>query len=120
MAKYNFTMTASGRDGSIRCSDGINVVELYWEMSGSPEFDILLCPLKLMSWDSGIAIPRESQFQILSELREWLRGKKVRSDAAAPSNLNSKDELCRWSGCSAHALMNSAYCARHYDESLFR
>lgn len=120
MNSYSFTMNARGRTGSISCTDGQNVTDIDWEMSGSPEYDILLAPLDLRSWASGAQIPRDAQLGILAELRKWLVGQKIRSDAAAPHSNDRRPEACRRAGCSELAIMGSAYCPLHYDQNLLR
>ena len=120
MNSYSFTMNARGRAGSIRCSDGQNVTDLDWEMSGSPEYDVLLAPLDLRSWASGAEIPRGAQHRILAELRKWLVAQRIRSNAAPPRSNDRGPETCRRAGCSEQALVGSAYCPFHYDETLLR
>jgi len=120
MRGYEFEFHSHGRSGDIRCSDGENVVVIMWEMSGSPDYDILLAPLDLGRWESGAEIPRDTQHRILAELRAWLVSQKIRSDAASPPEAQESGELCRRAGCADRALTGSAYCAFHYDESLLR
>jgi hypothetical protein len=120
MQTYDFRMNAHGRCGAIRCSDGENIVDIDWEMSGSPEYDILLAPLDLRRWASGAEIPRDAQHRMMSQLREWLNGQGIRSDATPPRQLKQRGEVCQRSGCSQKAPSGSAYCAFHFDESLLR
>lgn len=45
-----FSFRAQGRQGFIYYREGNRVLELYWEMSGIPEFDILLNVFGLSRW----------------------------------------------------------------------
>ena len=117
---FGFEFHAHGRCGEICCSDGENIVEVGWEMSGSPHYDILLAPLDLRRWASGADIPRDIQHRILAELRAWLVGEKIRSDAASPRLTERSSDACRKAGCSDNAVSGSVYCAFHYDETLLR
>ncbi len=120
MQTYNFKMNARGRFGVIRCGDVENVVELEWEMSGSPEYDMLLAPLDLRHWSSGVDIARADQHRILGQLREWLTEQGIRSDIAASRELEQSGDMCQHSGCPERAFAGSAYCAFHFDETLLR
>ena len=120
MNSYSFTMNTRGRTGSIRCSDGQNVTDIDLEMSGSPEYDVLLAPLDLRFWASGAEIPRDAQHRILAELRKWLVAQDIRSNAEPPRSNDGGVETCRRAGCSKSALVGLAYCPFHYDETLLR
>ena len=120
MQSYDFTMQRSGRDGNIRCTDGRDLIDIYWEMSGSSDYDILLAPLDLRSWASGAEIPRTAQRQILSALRDWLSKQEIRSDVARPCHTEQQTGRCQWSDCTETAVAGVAYCAFHYDENLLR
>ena len=45
-----FSFKAHGRGGFIYYREGEKVLELYWEMSGVPEYDILLNTFGLRTW----------------------------------------------------------------------
>lgn len=122
MSSLSFRMNTSGRCGEIECFDQGNVVRIYWEMSGSPKYDLLLAPLNLTSWSTGAKspIPRSRQREILVALRQWLRSKRLRTDIDIPVNRRTSNEKCRWSGCEQRQLVGLAYCPEHYDESLLR
>jgi len=117
-----FTMHHSGRNGRITYQAGNSKVEIYWEMSGSVEYDILLAPIDLKEWDEpkGIAIPLKKQIEILHELRSWTIDQKLRTDIDLPMDLSFEDIACAWVGCSENRIKGSAYCSMHYDENLLR
>ena len=46
----DFTMTRSGRNGCIIYKSDDKNLEIYWEMSGVPEYDMLLAPVDLREW----------------------------------------------------------------------
>jgi hypothetical protein len=118
----HFKMNRSGRSGSIIFQKGNNKLEIYWEMSGSSEFDILLAPLDLKEWDEpkGVKIPLEQQLQLLQGLRSWAKKKKMRTDIDLPNDISTEDKPCGWVKCNRNRLKDSAYCNRHYDENLLR
>jgi hypothetical protein len=57
--------------GSIIYRHGRKKIALYWEISGSREYDIGLAPVDLRHWDEpkGEAIPKQDQLEILHKLR---------------------------------------------------
>ena len=120
--KNLFTMNRSGRSGSIIYQARNNQVKIYWEMSGSIEYDILLTPIDLKEWDEpkGIAIPLKEQIEILYKLRSWTNDQKLKTDADLPAVLSFEDTTCAWVGCSENRINGFAYCTMHYDENLLR
>lgn len=117
---YSFTYHATGRSGTIMCVCADQSIDIDWEMSGAPEYDILLAPVDLRTWRSGHSIEREQQRQILQALRRWLLAQRMRADIAAIENPVTSATKCVWSGCQDAALIRSVYCLRHYDEMLLR
>ena len=117
-----FAGNISGRDGTITYSDLGRSLEIYWEMSGVPQYDILVAPLNLKQWKipADEAIPRTKQREILEGLRSWLKSQGKRADIDRPSQIEYSSENCVWAGCSQKALRNSAYCLEHFDETLLR
>ena len=117
-----FKMNRSGRSGSITYQSGDKKIEIYWEMSGVPEYDILLAPIDLKEWynPKGVKIPLEVQMQILQELRSWFKEQNLKTEIDLPYNLELEDKPCSWVGCNKHRLKGFAYCSRHYDENLLR
>lgn len=117
-----FTIIHSLRDGVIRYQSGENSREIYWEMSGSPEHDILVAPMDLREWDApkGLPIPRQRQMEILQELRAWAKEQRLRTNADLPSQLLFEDQPCIWAGCNERRLKGLASCIKHYDESMLR
>jgi len=122
MRENNFKMNNRGRSGSITYHSADNMIEVYWEMSGVPEYDILLAPIDLREWDEpkGVKIQLEMQIDILQKLRKWTKEQKLKTDIDRPNNSQFEDKPCAWVGCNEHRLMDSAYCDRHYDENLLR
>jgi hypothetical protein len=60
-----FEMTRSGRDGEIVYREGVRTIKIYWEMSGSREFDILLGTLDLRRWSAPpFEVPRARQLEM--------------------------------------------------------
>jgi hypothetical protein len=76
-----FSFRASGRDGCIYYREGDKLLELYWEMSGVDEYDILLSLEGLRAWALPDVEPIEpaKQEEILAALRSWLPANKVRA-----------------------------------------
>jgi hypothetical protein len=78
-----FSYHASGRSGSILYRREARILELYWEMSGVPEYDILLWLEDARTWThpEKEKIEPDERAQIVKELEVWLWKKKIRSDA---------------------------------------
>jgi hypothetical protein len=76
-----FSFRASGRDGFIYYREGARVLELYWEMSGVNEYDVLLSLKGLREWalPHVESIEPAKQEEILAALRSWLSANKVRA-----------------------------------------
>ena len=115
-----FTMNISGRDGSILYKAENNQINIYWEMSGSVKYGILLAPLDLRKWDEpkGIKISRKNQIEILHKLQAWLKTQKIKSNIDIPLSLEFDDETCNWGGCREPKVKGLAFCMMHYDETL--
>ena len=78
-----FNFHASGRSGSIFYKRGPRILELYWEMSGVPQYDILLWIEDSYFWThpQKEKIDEAERNQIIADLELWLWKKKIRSDA---------------------------------------
>jgi len=50
-AGENFTLRSDGRSGVISYTYGTHSIDIPWEMSGSPRYDILVAPLDMRHWD---------------------------------------------------------------------
>lgn len=77
-----YTFKADGRSGFVYFREDDRVLEIYWEMSGVPEYDILISPLEITSWTrpEDQLIPPEQRQQIVDGLRSFLLAKRIRSD----------------------------------------
>ena len=117
-----FAGNISGRDGNITYSNSGRSLDIYWEISAAPGYDILVAPLDLRRWrvPSDEAIPRAQQREILASFRSWLKSQGTRADIDLPSQIEYSSENCVWVGCGHKALRNSAYCFGHFDETLLR
>ena len=62
------------------------MLEFDWEMSGVPEYDLLLWPEGVKEWcyPDKAPVSEAKQEQILSELKIWLRKQRLRSDLDRP------------------------------------
>jgi hypothetical protein len=86
-----FSFRASGRDGFIYFKEGDKIMELYWEMSGVPQYNILLSLAGLSEWalPSVVPIATEKQVEILAKLRGWLDANNIRAELShAPAGLS--------------------------------
>ena len=117
---YRFTLKNNGRCGTITCAKEDLELKIDWEMSGTPDADILLAPMNLSQWASGIEIPRAEQLEILNHLRAWFDARRINADIARPTAQINSSSRCERSGCRDHAMAGSAYCPFHYDETLLK
>ena len=81
-----FTFAPSGRAGYIYFKEDGRMIEFDCEMSGVPEYDILLWPGSVKEWHypEKSLIPEARQTEILEGLKIWLRKQKLRSDLERP------------------------------------
>jgi hypothetical protein len=81
-----FSFRASGRDGFVYYREGDKLLELYWEMSGVDEYDVLLSLNGLREWALPDVEPVDpaKQEEILAALRSWLAANKVRAQIEQP------------------------------------
>lgn len=117
---YRFTFQSSGRCGAITCKNDVSELKLNWEISGVGDKDILLAPLDLTHWSTGLVISREEQLSILTYLRAWLDENKTKSDISRPATAIDHSSHCMQVDCHDHALVGSAYCPLHYDTALLK
>jgi hypothetical protein len=77
-----YTFKAKGRSGFVYYREGNHVLEIYWEMSGVPQYDILIAPLEIIRWTSPAdqPIPPEKRRQIVDGLKSYLLARKIRPD----------------------------------------
>lgn len=92
-------------------------LKIRWEMSGSPECDILVCGSDFTRWANTPCEPisEEKQLALLVGFRRWLSEQKLRSDVDLPFDLSEEAARCAWLGCDGRKLHASAYCRRHFD-----
>jgi hypothetical protein len=121
MQGYKFKMNPGGRYGTITCQSGNKSLEIDWEMSVFPQFDLSLAPLELREWHEpkGEKILRETQLEILYALRSWLQQQKIKTDIDLPKNAETEDRECIWVDCHEKKLKDCVFCLKHYDENVF-
>jgi len=115
-------MNKSGRDGIITYHEGAMSIEIYWERSGSPLYDICLATIDLREWKNpkGVKIDKEHQLEILRNLRQWLKDQNIKSNIDLHSEIETIDRRCAWRKCDQRRIKGSAYCPYHYDYNLLR
>ena len=114
MDEFSFTMDGSVHSGPIVYREGTLSVEIPWEWSGNPKYDICFAPIDLRGWDE------EHRLKILGKLRHWLKDKNMKSNIDLPSEIETTDQPWRWANCSERRIKGSAYCPRHRDLNLLR
>jgi hypothetical protein len=77
-----YTFKADGRSGFVYYREGEQILEIYWEMSGVPQYDILISLSEIREWarPRGVAIPSHKRDQIISGLKEFLLASRIRPD----------------------------------------
>ena len=81
-----FSLRYEGRSGAVFYRKEDKILDIYWEMSGVDDYDILLLPLDLSEWShpEGERIPDDEREQIVCDLEIFLKGQNIKSDAFAP------------------------------------
>ncbi|NNT73254.1 hypothetical protein HKT18_13600 [Flavobacterium sp. IMCC34852] len=77
-----FHMKSEGRSGTIYFVQENQVCEIYFEVSGVKEFDILISFEGLTEWElpERKTIGKTEKEEILEKLKIWLKEKKIKSD----------------------------------------
>lgn len=77
-----FSFHPEGRSGAILYRRGEHILELYWERSGSPEYDILISLDDLRTWKypQVEVVSVNERNTIIEELRLWLAEKRLHTD----------------------------------------
>jgi hypothetical protein len=98
MSEFSFTKDGSVRSGPIVYREEDRSVNIAWEWSGDPNYDICFAYIDLREWDEpkGIKIDEEHQLQILNKLRQWLNDQNIKSTIDLPSRIEFTDQSCRW------------------------
>jgi hypothetical protein len=117
-ASGKFRGQLAGRSGFIVYRELNRELKVYWELSGSAEYDILVSP-DFRSWSHAPEkhLSEEKQLSLLFALREWLSAQNVRSDIDQPADLSEETAPCIWAKCSGKRLKLYYYCKHHFDLS---
>lgn len=85
--KQGFTLHVEGRSGAVFYKRDEHILEIYWEMSGVPEYDILLSTEEIRYWKypHKEEVADMERDQIVGALESWLRKENLRSDAFPPA-----------------------------------
>jgi hypothetical protein len=77
-----YTFKGDGRSGFVYYREGDQILEIYWEMSGVPQYDVLISLSEVQKWTSpdGLPIPSQKKDQIVSGLKDFLLARKIRAD----------------------------------------
>jgi hypothetical protein len=80
--KDGYTFVADGRSGFVYFKEQDKILEVYWEMSGVPQYDVLISTWEIQKWTfpSQEIIPEEARKRIISGLRDYLISQKIRPD----------------------------------------
>lgn len=116
--KGPFQFSREGRCGSIKFNENGFKKELYWEMSGSKDYDILMSPINIKHWDEpqGKDLSEEERLNFLYRLRNYLDSIKFKTDIHFPDNLSISNRKCVWEGCDSLGFDKLSYCKDHYDQ----
>jgi hypothetical protein len=77
-----YTFKADGRSGFVYFREGDQILEIHWEMSGVPKYDVLISLSDIQNWTrpAGAIIPAQKKEYILNELKKFLLAKRIRPD----------------------------------------
>jgi hypothetical protein len=76
-----FTLRKRGRDGSIYYREGDRVLELYFEISGDPAYDISVATGGLAHWilPETEPLPLSRQHELRTAMESWLVSQNTRA-----------------------------------------
>ena len=81
LQKDGFTLKLHGRSGFIYFVERNTFVELYVEISGVAEYDLLIYFEKeIERYPNRILLEQEEKSRLKTELIKWLKEKKIKSD----------------------------------------
>ena len=82
ISQTGFHMKPDGRNGTIYFVKENQVCEIYFEISGVKEFDILIFFDQLTEWELPKRKPilEDEKKEILEKLLNWLKEKNIKSD----------------------------------------
>jgi hypothetical protein len=111
-----FEMSREGRGGHILYQEGERRLHISFETTYDPALDILMAPVNLSRWMTppGEKVPLSKQREILTQLREWLTKKRIRSDIESRPSTDS-GQRCIWADCANPQLKGIVHCAYHFD-----
>ena len=69
-----------GRCGKLRYQKNNNYAEAYYELSGVPEFDLLVWLNDMKSWSNGNTITNEEKVIIKTAFESWARDNKLKCE----------------------------------------
>jgi hypothetical protein len=80
--KEGYTFKPDGRSGFVYYREGAQILEIYWEMSGVRQYDVLISLSEIQKWTrpEGASISPEKKQQIITGLKDFLAAKKIRPD----------------------------------------
>jgi hypothetical protein len=77
-----YTFKPDGRGGFVYYREGEQILEIYFEMSGVPQYDILILLSEVRNWTmpQPLLIPSHKWDQIISGLKDFLLASRIRPD----------------------------------------
>ena len=77
-----YTFKPDGRSGFVYYREGEQILEIYFEMSGVPQYDILISLSTVRDWTipQRLPIPPQKRDQIISGLKDFLLASRIRPD----------------------------------------
>ena len=80
--RQGFTFRPDGRSGFIYFRSGDRVLEIYVEMSGVPEYDMLVWPDGLDTWvyPEGVPLTADERTEVRNQFSTWLSQQKFKTD----------------------------------------
>jgi hypothetical protein len=77
-----YTFKPDGRSGFVYYREGELILEIYFEMSGVPQYDILISLSEVRNWTmpQQSPIPAHKRDQIISGLKDFLLASRIRPD----------------------------------------
>lgn len=64
-------LTINGRDGELKYKNGNKHISAYVELSGTPEYDLLVSNKDISKWSNGASVTGQEKERILKAFKEW-------------------------------------------------
>ena len=71
-------LRADGRRGYLAYIDKTKEALMYWEMSSSENYHLIVYPQSLENWSDRVAVSTDEKIKVLQAFKDWAHQKRYR------------------------------------------